>query len=124
MRTRIVEVLRAAKASIDTPEKWGQKWAGSGLAPGCRTMCMGIAFDRAFRMFDNGGQLYGEAVAPLRLAIGGADILDWNDAPERTHAEVMTAYDRAIAIAAPLDPEKPSPTDAPHLGQRFDSEAK
>jgi len=28
-----------------------------------------------------------------------AGIGDWNDAPDRTHADVLTAFDRAIALA-------------------------
>lgn len=30
-------------------------------------------------------------------SLGGAPLDEWNDAPERTHAEVLEAFDRAIA---------------------------
>jgi hypothetical protein len=33
----------------------------------------------------------------LRAAIGNLSIPGWNDAPERTHAEVLAAFDRAIS---------------------------
>ena len=32
-------------------------------------------------------------------AIGGASIPTWSDAPNRTKAEVLAAFDRAIALA-------------------------
>lgn len=32
-------------------------------------------------------------------AVGGVPIGRWNDAPERTHAEVLAAFDRAIELA-------------------------
>jgi hypothetical protein len=37
--------------------------------------------------------------AILERAIGERFIGDWNDAPGRTHAEVLEAFDRAIALA-------------------------
>lgn len=38
------------------------------------------------------------ALDALRDAIGGTDtVIAWNDAPERTHAEVLAAFDKAIA---------------------------
>jgi hypothetical protein len=40
------------------------------------------------------------ACAELRSAIGHGDIVPWNDAPERTQAEVLAAFDRAIAEAS------------------------
>jgi hypothetical protein len=39
----------------------------------------------------------------LSLAVGGdgdeSDVLQWNDAPERTQADVLAAFDRAIELA-------------------------
>jgi hypothetical protein len=42
------------------------------------------------------------AAQPLVRAVGVAsaqDLLGWNNAPERTHAEVLAAFDKAIAEA-------------------------
>lgn len=35
----------------------------------------------------------------LRSIGGSRSLVDWNDAPERTHAEVLAAFDRAIVLA-------------------------
>lgn len=46
------------------------------------------------------------AMAALRKAAGTTgSIAYWNDAPERTQADVLAAYDRAIEIARSLEPE-------------------
>ena len=88
-----VEVLRAARALIDTPEKWGQ---GDGLCDrGLR--CAAIA------VWDAQGIVAGSTLAHRALAQAmGLDaayscgvIFDFNDS--HTHAEVMAAFDRAIA---------------------------
>jgi hypothetical protein len=35
----------------------------------------------------------------LRRSIGQSDIIAWNDSPGRTQAEVIAAFDKAIALA-------------------------
>ena len=35
----------------------------------------------------------------FRDAIGGGSIMNWNDKPDRTQAQVLSAYDRAIKTA-------------------------
>ena len=50
-----------------------------------------------------------DAAKYLRQAIGGLEIPEWNDAPERTQADVLDAFDRAIRVAKEPPPE---PTDA------------
>ena len=45
------------------------------------------------------------ALATLKRIIGSHEIVPWNDAPERTHAEVMAAFDRAIAAEQAKEPE-------------------
>jgi hypothetical protein len=37
-----------------------------------------------------------EAKFALRKVVGGIYLADWNDAPERTKADVLAAFDRAI----------------------------
>lgn len=39
------------------------------------------------------------AVDALSRAIGGLRVSEWQDRPERTQADVLAAYDRAIALA-------------------------
>ena len=87
MTTR--ETLIAARGLIDTPEKWCQD-----------------AYERDGRRCAlaavNQGWRGPEAYHALLIACGddAKSIGEWNDAPERTHAEVMEAFDRAIEAAA------------------------
>jgi hypothetical protein len=39
------------------------------------------------------------AAADILQSVVGGLIFDWNDAPDRTHAEVLAAFDRAIEVA-------------------------
>ena len=45
-----------------------------------------------------GGTAESSAKRALWRAVGTACISDWNDAPGRTQAEVLEAFDRAIAL--------------------------
>lgn len=83
----VADILRAAKARIGTPERWckGTEAAYEGWkldGPTCA----------AFSLIDKR-----DAYDALCRAAGGACLPSWNDAPERTHAEVMAVFDRAIA---------------------------
>lgn len=103
MSQSIAEILAAAKAKIDTPEKW-TKGVGARDAGGtavdpqeswavcfCSLGAVGVATDDITS--------YEACIGYLRRAIGDNPIIDWNDAPYRTHAEVMAAFDRAIQLA-------------------------
>ena len=86
-----VEVLRAARALIDTPEKW---WGGG------ENSGMGICAMLAVRRVTD--KSWNPASRALIRAIGGdaghislEPIFDFNDS--HTHAEVMAAFDAAIA---------------------------
>lgn len=95
----VVAELRAARALIDSPEKWTQgafarradsEHACSIRDVGATRFCAAGAVVRA-----GGG---GDATAALREATGHfGGLYAWNDAPERTHAEVLAVFDRAIA---------------------------
>ena len=50
----------------------------------------------------------GKASLAIGLAVGEESLRDWNDAPEREHAEVVAAFDEAIAL---LERFRPSPRD-------------
>ena len=43
--------------------------------------------------------IFGLMTEALRRAIQSENIAAWNDAPERTQAEVLAAFDRAIELA-------------------------
>lgn len=83
------QILIEARKLIDREEMWGKGY--SNQRPG--KFCVGHAICIAA-----GAGYYLTASTAFRAANGkiGA-ISSWNDAPERTHAEVLAAFDRAIA---------------------------
>lgn len=89
------DILRAAKALIDTPEKWRQGWEDYG-----DRLCMVTAVTHVLNgahVPDPVWQCLGKAIRKGGGSVG--PLWRWNDAPERTHAEVMEAFDKAIALA-------------------------
>jgi hypothetical protein len=43
------------------------------------------------------------SIKALKKVLGTDDVSEWNDAPERTHDEVLAAFDKAIALAEASD---------------------
>ena len=89
MSKEAADILRNAKAKIDTPEKWAHSAADFNAGKHCPATAINTtAFNRhtndAFELFQQ---------------VVGSKIAAWNDAPDRTHAEVMQAFDKAIALA-------------------------
>lgn len=84
--------LRRARDLIEEPRHWRKRsygawpwsrsWCGIGAL---RKVALGtLEYDPAYRILNS--------VAPPYFSV-------WNDAPERTHADVMAAFDRAIDLA-------------------------
>lgn len=104
----LADQLRAARALIDTPEKWirnawartstrgrlALSWADSRA----KCFCVGGAIRRS------DGRRWPLAEVVLRDAIttGHSTIYGLNDDPTTTHADVMALFDRAIAKAVSL----------------------
>jgi hypothetical protein len=101
------EVLRAAKARLEVPGVWGQ--AGCGGFGNKSRACTHLAVSEKDPLVTSVRE---QALGYLTHAIGlppmpsqGSGLGKWyyahrwNDAPERTHADVMAAFDRAIALA-------------------------
>lgn len=89
----VADMLRRAKALIDTPEKWGK---GDGGRDPLRGHCV-ITAIMAVRENHEG-------VTEAKSRFARANKIDgyigaWNDDETRTHAEVMSAFDRAIELA-------------------------
>lgn len=103
------EILIAARAKIEEPERWTQgKFALSPLAnqvkpTSRRAVCWcslgAIAAVTHDDPNDVNDDVYWILQRAMRLPDGVMAVAVWNDAPGRTHAEVLAAFDRAIAAA-------------------------
>lgn len=93
------EILIAARAKIEAPERW-TKEAYALDANGDHVAC---DYEGAVRWCAVGaiGYVGQELIdTAFREFLPEGWILEnWNDAPERTHAEVLAAFDRAIELA-------------------------
>lgn len=87
----VKEQLVAARKLIDTPEKWGQK---EYVSEDAQRICASEALRRA-----RGGEFFAQVNSPayraLQSEMSGKLVCAFND--EHTHAEVLAAFDRAIA---------------------------
>ena len=92
---RLKDDLIAAKALIDTPEKWGK---GNGrVSPQAPRLCVLGACRRDADV--------AHALADaLPNDWGGHLVHQFNDHPSTTHADIMALFDRAIAKAAGEQP--------------------
>lgn len=90
------DVLIAAKAMIPDEDHW---WRGGAdiIRAGRHCECPVTAISRAGR----GTSAQGTAEHAFCDAIGDESIPKWNDAPERTLAEVWAAFDIAIEATRP-----------------------
>lgn len=89
----IKEVLIGARKLIEREQDWGAKCKKGGVH------CMQTAIEKVA-----GRRCDGPACEVISRVIGipyarAHDIWEWNDAPGRTHAEVLAAFDKAIAAA-------------------------
>ena len=103
------EILIAARAKIEAPERWTQgafaKTAKRNKAnPNSpRAVCWCILGAVSAVTGDNPNRP-DRAISSRLAAATNVDaynecVIEWNDAPERAHAEVLAAFDRAIAAA-------------------------
>ncbi len=94
-------VLRAARTLIATPERWTKrayrKDAAGNMCEPEQAVCR--CAEGALCDSDGTDDEWWRAYDVFRDAIGLDSIALWNDAPERTHADVLAAFDRAIALA-------------------------
>ena len=101
---QLAQDLRAAKALIDTPEKWTKRVfardsSGFGTPyDGGQAVCFCSA-GAIFRTVGDDPTRERAAMNALAIAMGGdrPSIAAFNDTSE--HAEVMAAFDKAIAAA-------------------------
>lgn len=101
-RSGTADVLRRARALIDRPEKWCKRE----LMDGRGAMCIfgainAAARGHAWKWSGNYPNYLDDTHRALASAIGYKNpglAPHWNNAPGRTHEEVMEAFDRAIAL--------------------------
>lgn len=98
----VAETLRRAKALIDAPEKWTKgEFARNAKGRPClprEAACFCTVGALVVACGPGQTSAFEKLRAHFTRLVGGS-IGTWNDAPERTHAEVMAAFDRAIEIA-------------------------
>ena len=94
---KIADMLRRAKASLDTPDKWWQRGCMGRRRIAQSSRCALVAIDKAGEGAEwvSAGTVFAEAVG-LKYA---SEIPRWNDAETTTHADLMAAFDKAIALA-------------------------
>ena len=99
-----VDILKAARALIDTPEKWtrglnardahGQDVRPNSLEAVCFCARGAIIRSAGFEHID------AYELLQNALPIGGNDFVPaYNDNPDTTHADIMALFDRAIELA-------------------------
>lgn len=102
-----VEILKAARAVIEKPESWTKGYYAKAedrtwtISNGPKAVCFCSigAIEKATGKVHYGGGWPFEAEYMLRRAADVSNIADFNDAPERTHEEVLAIFDRAIELA-------------------------
>ncbi len=100
-RMTAIEILKAARETLSTPDRWTKKMyakdaTGKSVSycdPRATCFCVNGALMKAESCFTSPGYL--PASEALRVIVGPS-IPSWNDAPETTHADVLDALDRAI----------------------------
>lgn len=100
----VEETLAAAQARIDAPWKWTQflsarddrdRLVDAQDPAACKFCGLGAIWAVA----DYNSPAAERAMEFLERAIGSQSFSVWQDAPNRTHAEVMAAFTRAIELA-------------------------
>lgn len=91
--TSVKENLIAARALIDTPEKWGKGKYEVSSGCYCAMGALGMAGHGDVIMFTD------EEASALRAGMpsGYFSITRFNDRPNTTHADILALFDRAIA---------------------------
>lgn len=92
MNKTVRENLIAAKALIDTPDKWIKDRFADG---GCFCAAGALKYGSGFEA----GEVWesAEYKALLAQVPGGRPLPSFNDDPNTTHADIMALFDRAIA---------------------------
>lgn len=105
---KVANRLRKARALIEkgwTQEAWARAADGANVPFSSRSavcFCAAGALNRALQVGGHEWGLAEQSWQVLEDAIGvssSSDVVKFNDAPERTQAEVLAAFDKAIELA-------------------------
>jgi hypothetical protein len=88
-----LEALKKARALIADESRWFSWRLGRDYRSGI-DHCAGTAIEAATK--SSHSPLTMACYAALERVTGDCDVMAWNDAPGRTHAEVLAAFDLAI----------------------------
>src|SRR4051812_18070843 len=94
-------MLQAARERLSRPERWTQgalarSQAGAevfGYDPAAVCWCVRGALEAVPGSLED----YAEAVRRYERAVGARCLEDWNDAPERTHTDILSGFAQALA---------------------------
>lgn len=91
-------VLIKARALIDTPDRWVQHYYSVQKDGVVKSYCASGALHAAATR-DEGDRAWEALYDAIEGRTGGnwGGVATWNDDPGRTHAEIMQAFDWAIA---------------------------
>lgn len=105
MADQVLDDLIAARALIDTPEKWQKHRYHSD--DGNRHCSMGAVFcvTTDYRREEACRLALARAVPASSPHFSIGTPYHFNDAPETTHADIMAMYDRAIATRKGAQPD-------------------
>ncbi len=100
-----LEVLKLARDLISTPDKWiKDEFALDSdgdvvdeISENAVCFCSYGAFNRVLLMYNVHTYDAKNVLTDIIKTQGYNSIVQWNDAPERTHADVLATFDMAIA---------------------------
>ena len=93
--------LIAAKALIDTPEKWAKHWSKTGPMCVVRALQEKVGIDVPAPSIPAYEAICAALPASHTAKYGRTSAGTYNDAPTTAHADVMALFDRAIASVSP-----------------------
>ena len=106
--TDTADVLRKARALIEEPDHWIKVYgctdrAGNPVEAYSEAACCFCIWGALSHVTKNTFKAHELAALVTGHPYEDKDYytpwVDWNDAPERTHSEVLAAFDKAIALA-------------------------
>lgn len=99
MRPALIPLVKA-RALIADPAKWGKGPRGGGYERGPCTFCAAEAIEESSPNLAARNEAYRTLEKSIGVPTLALTLVEWNDARERTHAEVLAAFDKAIEAAA------------------------